>query len=646
MAEKLGTKKNTRDLGMVDFVDALTLIIYAVYLVLLFVRVTQFYRYKNPMMEQLIDLIPKYFLLAAVYKMYCYAGRVKEYVLPAGVILLVLCFFGYHNSRNILWVVALAVAVYNIDFERITRLFTIVISMCLSVTVISAMIGLIPNLTYNEAGDRGRMFFLGFDNHNAAMSYMFGLCIVVIYWQRKAKIKNIGTLIIVAVTAFFYYLTRSRTPVYVLVLGAGFIIAFLILSAKPLEKIASYGLKALRVFLASLPLLSVFISLAGVLWYNKHSSELAYSTFMNRFAYMSITFAENGIRLPWQPTAYAVNSMKTYSWLFGGARTNLPLDNLYGSLLLNNGIVVMLLIALGLQAMAIRAYRLKDDHMLVILGMIALYGIMDSAGIYVHRNVFTLLPFTACGFVVEDEVPPGIGLTYVQKVQEGTARIAYRNAVVPEEKIEHPLIDKFLEKSGRAKVRQDMIPGLITTFVLGTGWLTKYTFYKDPLTNSEETLVNANSLLANISIAKVIVLIVLVGIMIFMAVKNLYVGLNIRWIALAQGLIFFATTGLYGNHLKIVRISTTLIVLAVSICINAVTKYIYAKVFTEATSRFIFGLVSTGILLCAGYLLNIKFAFPVAGPGLKYSVLLGCILAVVVIVALYETGNEEVDITL
>lgn len=314
-------------------------------------------------------------------------------------------FFSQHTQW--LDVVLIIVSMYRVNAESFIKIFAILIGTLLVIRVICAQVGILNNEIVDIKGKLAYNF--GFGSHNNVFKYWVFVVVSWLFLIRNKKRKWISVALIIGFTIYMYVYTISRTGTIIILSGT---IGFVIVSV--LEKlyreknigIAASLLRVFRVVMLLMPAMFVIVSVGGTIMFNygiySNGDPGTYSTFEQRFHMFSMDAAYHGIKLPWQYMSPDEVGTAPYSWILGGKTVTRYCDNVVHNVLINDGLIWLVLLVAYMQWWTVKAYREKNNVLLLAIGMICIYSTMETSVQFYGWNPFLILLFANMGDCVEN----------------------------------------------------------------------------------------------------------------------------------------------------------------------------------------------------------------------------------------------------
>ena len=299
----------------------------------------------------------------------------------------------------------LIIAMYGVSLDNICRINLITIGPLYVIRVLLAVTGIFPGQII-ENDDR-ICNDLGFGNHNAGIIMFLFLTLSATYvcmkWQMR--IRNLLVCLFLVFAVLIYIPTKSRTStllIAVVCLTTVFLNLAEYWQTGICGKVLNFLASILKKFFKWAPSLSALVTIAGVNAFNllcgpTQNVDRAWSFFTNhittRFAQFAKDCALNNITLP-----YAFydsdTSQPAFNYIYGSATKTHYNDNLYHHLFINYGLIFVVFFIVILQLLASYAYRSGHTALLMIIGIISLFNILENHGCLYTFDPFIIMPFT------------------------------------------------------------------------------------------------------------------------------------------------------------------------------------------------------------------------------------------------------------
>lgn len=363
-------------------------IAYGIYLVFLLLSqslyYSKFYGYKYNIIKGLIYLLLMLSLITTKKMKY------REFL--GVLILFVLLFILSFNQNvyfNFLVIFPLLYVARNIDFLKIGK-FTLAISILVFMfIVISSKLGIIDNYIYFSTSGRIRQY-LGFRYSLYPSSLLSNIIMLYFYVKIKEhKIKILDYVIAIAVNYVIYSLTRSRLVYYIDILFLLIIFIFNLINKKKIKKLFIY-----RLLPFSFIVCTIFSIIIASIYDNNNSKMKKIDDFFEQRISMSHYLIENDMIKPLgMPVEYRGNGLDVY----GNQSTGeyFFIDCMYLNIMNKYGYIIMIILLIGITKGMRNAYKEENYLLLIILTIIAFYGLIDNLKVDLYYNTFwfALIPY-------------------------------------------------------------------------------------------------------------------------------------------------------------------------------------------------------------------------------------------------------------
>ena len=352
-------------------------------------------------------------ILICAFKIFYHLRKYPLYSLLSSNILLLslwLCYYKVNYSSHdllshwpaLITTLLLIVSMMQIPTDYIVKTFFVTIGFLYTIRIFMATFLDIPSvITCIQTGEG---LSLGFGNHNFPMVLLFFLVLSWIYISRNRKNRLIDAIIILFITAILALLTRSKTSTLLLVITVIVIVIQSLINCEVLEKFNNFK-KTLKkfgsVYALLSPLILVFISIGGAIIFNIYITRhpdaingINNVTFLSRFSTLSYDFAYNHIWLPFQHIEvppYELYTHFPFSPITGGGIYMDYSDNVCHYLICYYGFIAFSLIVALYLLTTYNAFKCKDESLLIILGLIATFSIMERSSLLYYANPFLVI---------------------------------------------------------------------------------------------------------------------------------------------------------------------------------------------------------------------------------------------------------------
>lgn len=344
-------------------------------------------RESNRLMNIWLVLIILYIFLKAVI-VKCYSRRD---ILAAGLLLAFFVISYYHSWTKWMELVPfLIVAGKDVPFDKIVKIFLIIVGGELAAAYITSMIGYSDYTIYikvTQDGNRTYRHAFGTTYPTTFSEFYFFLSAAALYLRRK-KAAIIDVILLLFGAFFLNRYCDAKTDTICLVLLA--VLAFFLFLKRYLRKRWKQLIR-----MGSAVLIPIYcVSAVMMAWLTVHydpSNALMWK--LNQIITMRLEVGRRGydrygIHLWGRKVKYFVNVLK-----FGGDKY-FNLDCSYVLILINFGVLVFTILMALLTLASYRSWRMGDLALFGILSIIAVECVMENRLLQPQYNVFLLIFFS------------------------------------------------------------------------------------------------------------------------------------------------------------------------------------------------------------------------------------------------------------
>lgn len=289
-----------------------------------------------------------------------------------------LVFRGQSDAFMVMWL--FAVALHDVDFEKIVKTSVLSMFAALIVVYVSSSVGFIDNTvkTRIRAEEERNRNSMGFMAAYQAAYFMFFASLTWGYY-RKEKLSWYEILTLAFVNYVVFWQSDTRGPIYLLALF------FLIVSAlKLLPQLRKYQ-KCYTVGAILIPVFCAAIIIIQGTFISHNSSELMRelnNSLTSRLMWNYEGVHQYGLSFWGQPIQWNIdwNNGHIYNWV----------DSVYLYSLLSYGVPFLLGFLAITTKLALVAGRKKDTYMIIALVLIAILGLWDNYCFRIECNPFYL----------------------------------------------------------------------------------------------------------------------------------------------------------------------------------------------------------------------------------------------------------------
>lgn len=350
---------------------------------------------------------PHFFAIIALLRIVIEVRKKKSY--SPLVFLLVLLFaivyqkYSIDSLIDVYTVVAMAIASLGVDYKKLITLFLFEEAIATVLIIIFSQVGILPN--YISEGAR-TYAYLGF-GHHSALSLIVIYNVFALFFLLRENRKFIPiTIILLVISVIVFKITNGRTAFLVMMLFILGLLFISVINKYCTESVSKIIFSKLSFALVFSPIFGLLISVVGVLIWNYFACKLEFSDFeaikcfgnwgtmANRFRGVSVNFATNGLKLPWEPTVlteyYKTDGYK-FSWLFGGKQYSYAIDNVYLQAFVMSGVVVFIGIIASMIYLAYRAYKTEDIVMSWVFACLTVLYIMEGLKYFAYNPFLVII---------------------------------------------------------------------------------------------------------------------------------------------------------------------------------------------------------------------------------------------------------------
>lgn len=286
------------------------------------------------------------------------------------------------ESLRILELIALMLGV---NFKNIVRVYVAVTTTVLTAVFFSVLTGLLPNVKMLDNYILREVSLLGFGNRNTFMAHWFILMICLIYLWGDSIVAN---CVLIAVTTIIWYLSLSKTG---LALGVPFCLALIvntILKSRRKTQLLEVIQRSFCVLLVCMPVICTVVTIVGLQFFGIFRYTRGPLSIIDRFGLIYRALVRLGLPLPYNGetleglTEYdSLADMKynIFTGLHGGSYPGPEVvDNIYGKLFIEYGLLVLIPVIAILTIIMFKAYQMHQYNLLVALAMMCIFSIMEA----------------------------------------------------------------------------------------------------------------------------------------------------------------------------------------------------------------------------------------------------------------------------
>ena len=330
-----------------------------------------------------VEVIYKVLLVIAIIKLYfCFDIRDKKYIGAAVLLILAVIFYvaGWADYRYLIFPM---VALYEVSFEDVAKVFALSSGFCLCVILITSLTGIIQNASsVREESTSGYAYLLGFEHHSWFMMHWLFVMFAVIYIVRRNRFRGLVYPVLLIITVALWFVTDSNTSGIVGVMVClGMILDSVVrLKLRPIRPFMRKFQDSLMKLSIVMPIVSVLLTVLGCIYFGIFGYGRFSTNMLSRF-HLTLTALEAlGVELPFSVTDERWDISMNWFW---GTRSTVSfegyvLDNVYAKLLIENGLII--LIAYLILQMIVRydLYKKKQYALALMCFWVSVFGIFES----------------------------------------------------------------------------------------------------------------------------------------------------------------------------------------------------------------------------------------------------------------------------
>ncbi len=359
------------------------------------VKLNAEYSFINP------DIICNVLLILAAIKLYACLNINNKKAISATVLLFAAIIARQIGLADFTYLIIPMVALYGVDFQVVAKVFSSSTVFGLLIALFLALTGIVPNIaTEREGSVQGYAYMLGFNHHSWFMMYLLFAEFAILYLFRKNRFRVLIFMAIQLISVILWLVTDSNTCGIIIILTCVvMIIDYLINTA-----VRSYSpsmrrlQKALLKFSVLMPVVAVVITILGCVYFGYFGFRIFPHNMLSRFYTIDSALEALGVPLPFSVTDERFDI--TYN-LFKGAGQEIYvdgdyiLDNLYGKLFVENGLLVFVAYLALQMNVRYKLYKGRQYVLGLICTVISLFGLFETrAFTTIACALFSMLLFT------------------------------------------------------------------------------------------------------------------------------------------------------------------------------------------------------------------------------------------------------------
>lgn len=290
-----------------------------------------------------------------------------------------------HNENEEIFLCMLVIwGARKINFEKILKVFFLVISVLLFFTVICSLTGQVENLIYYQGERRARMAF-GVCYPTDFSAYVFYLSVVYCY-LRKEKLRYLETIGVAALGIFVYYFCDARMNTICLLMTAILFSYLIFRRRRQRKKGTKYEMqKALAIILALSPTLCAMGMILLSMFY---SSQNRLFSILNGILNNRIYYSHKGMELYGIPLWGQYIPMRGNGGTTEAVNNYFFLDSSYIYILLQFGVLTLVTILMCWCIISFKAVRHKNWELLLVVVLIAVQCLVEHHMMAIVYNPF------------------------------------------------------------------------------------------------------------------------------------------------------------------------------------------------------------------------------------------------------------------
>ena len=290
----------------------------------------------------------------------------------------------HNENEEILLCMLVIWGARKINFEKILKVFFIVISVLLVFTVICSLTGQIENLIFYQGDRRARMAF-GVCYPTDFSAYVFFLSVVYCYlW--KDRLRYLETIGVAALGFLVYYFCDARMNTICLLLTAVLFSLLIFMRRRQKKKGKEYEMhKALAYLLALSPTICGAVMILLSMFY---SSQNRFFSLLNSMLNNRIYYGHKGMELYGIPLWGQYIPMRGNGGTTDVIRNYFFLDSSYIYILLQFGVLTLVAVLICWCLVSFKAVRNKNWGLLLAVALIAVQCMVEHHMMAIVYNPF------------------------------------------------------------------------------------------------------------------------------------------------------------------------------------------------------------------------------------------------------------------
>lgn len=331
----------------------------------------------------------------------------KGYVLTAALAIGGLLTWRISGEGWLFWLVLFVITAQGVDYHRLALISAIQSFVLLIVVPSFCLVGIIGDRKiYHDTFTRSSLGFMH-PNNFGLLILVFSVSLTVLFLKSKVWLPASLTMILAVAN---YFISHSRSSVISLVLLVALSVIFAFVTNHRAQQIISYALLGIVGFCITLSYIAmVFYTPSSQLWRNldvllSGRLRLAHEYFvMHPLTLLGRSYVADA------PIARD----------FDGKYVEFLVDNSYAHLLLRYGILATIILLGAYIAVLVKLVKTSRwDEVLLVLGLFAVYGLMETSGIRIEANFMLVALGTELLFTRPNLVERDSNLLLLKKVAE------------------------------------------------------------------------------------------------------------------------------------------------------------------------------------------------------------------------------------
>lgn len=290
----------------------------------------------------------------------------------------------HNENEEILLCMMVIWGARKINFEKILKVFFIVISVLLVFTVICSLTGQVENLIFYQGDRRARMAF-GVCYPTDFSAYVFFLSVVYCY-LRKDRLRYLETIGVAALGFLVYYFCDARMNTICLLLTAVLFSILIFMRRRQKKKGKEYEMhKALAYLLALSPTICGAVMILLSMFY---SSQNRFFSMLNSMLNNRIYYGHKGMELYGIPLWGQYIPMRGNGGTTDVIRNYFFLDSSYIYILLQFGVLTLVAVLICWCLVSFKAVRYKNWGLLLAVALIAVQCMVEHHMMAIVYNPF------------------------------------------------------------------------------------------------------------------------------------------------------------------------------------------------------------------------------------------------------------------